>query len=283
MRKKDRTDDGHDFSGLPAGKTISPADIQAKEFGVSRFGGYKMRDVDEFLDELTASMTKLTEENERLRGGAVMPAAPIGAGNLDESARQADQIIEQARAEAARIVKGAEDEAATTSGAVPSSGPDRAAVAAFLAREREFLQSLASLVQGHAEAIKGMAKAARPTKPAEPVATAARTDGPQAAAQAPSTEEPGRTEIHAGEARADGAPADEAPAAVTEESAGGGDAEAPNASAPQEPPAIRERDEPIRVEEPAPASVGRSEGDDEKETSDAERDRSLRELFWGED
>ena len=37
------------------GATITPADIQRQEFGVSRFGGYRMRDVDEFLDRLTAS------------------------------------------------------------------------------------------------------------------------------------------------------------------------------------------------------------------------------------
>jgi DivIVA domain-containing protein len=281
MRKKDRTDEGHDFSGLPAGKTISPADIQSKEFGVSRFGGYKMRDVDEFLDELTASMTKLTEENERLRAGAVIPAPPIGAANLDESARQAEQIIERANAEAARIVKGAEDEAATATGAVPTSGPDRAAVASFLAREREFLQSLAGLVQGHAEAIKGMARAARPAKPVEPVATTARTDRPDAAPQGRSTDAPEGPETPAGGSRAD--EVHEAPAGATEGSAEGVDEGSSEATTRQDPPAVREREEPIRAEEPAPASVGRSDGDEEKEASDAERDRSLRELFWGED
>ena len=34
----------------PASGVISPADIQRQEFGVSRFGGYRMRDVDEILD-----------------------------------------------------------------------------------------------------------------------------------------------------------------------------------------------------------------------------------------
>ena len=44
-----------------------PADIQQKEFGVSRFGGYNMRDVDEFLDQVTEAMSGLCGENERLR------------------------------------------------------------------------------------------------------------------------------------------------------------------------------------------------------------------------
>ena len=46
-----------------------PHDIQQKEFRVSRFGGYKMRDVDEFLDQITDSFTALTSDVDRLAGG----------------------------------------------------------------------------------------------------------------------------------------------------------------------------------------------------------------------
>ena len=56
---------------MPASGTVTPADIQQKEFNVSRFGGYRMRDVDEFLDQITESMTKLSDENERLRSARV--------------------------------------------------------------------------------------------------------------------------------------------------------------------------------------------------------------------
>ena len=45
---------------VAAPSRLSPADIQQKEFRVSRFGGYKMRDVDEFLDQITDSFTALT-------------------------------------------------------------------------------------------------------------------------------------------------------------------------------------------------------------------------------
>jgi hypothetical protein len=38
-------------------------------------------------------------------------------------------------------------------------------------------------------------------------------------------------------------------------------------------------EEPVRVDEPEPATVGRSESDEARD----EGDRSLRELFWGED
>ncbi len=159
----------------PTGATITPADIQRQEFGVSRFGGYRMRDVDEFLDRLTASTEAIIAENERIRAGG---APIVGTSDLDEVNRQADEIVQRARDEAARIVAEANEHAAALAGGatvVAGSGADRAAVDAFLTRERDFLQSLATLVQGHAEAVKAMARKARsaaPTPPADPAATA---------------------------------------------------------------------------------------------------------------
>ena len=82
MRKKDKdAADAQDFTGMPAASaSLTPAEIQSKEFNVSRFGGYRMRDVDEFLDQITESMTKLADENQRLRSASGLPVAPsIGA------------------------------------------------------------------------------------------------------------------------------------------------------------------------------------------------------------
>ena len=152
----------------PASDVISPADIQRQEFGVSRFGGYRMRDVDEFLDRLTASTEAIIAENERMRGGG---SPIVGTSDLDEVNRQADEIVQRARDEAARIVAEANEHAAALAGgatAVAVTGDDRAAVDAFLNRERDFLQSLATLVQGHAEAVKAMAKKSRGAPPAAP-------------------------------------------------------------------------------------------------------------------
>jgi DivIVA domain-containing protein len=262
MKKKDRQA-AQDFSGMPPAKAVTPADIQAKEFGVSRFGGYKMHDVDEFLDELTASVTKLTEENERLRAGGSAPPAPIGAPDLDDTARQADEIIERARAEAARIVRDAEDRAAAPSAAGQTGTGDRAAVAAFLTQEREFLQRLAALVQEHAETIKAMARSTRPL--------AASSAGPASAGPAVAP------------AAASG-PAADAPTSTRPTPSGPQDADGPTPEAdPDEPSSERpSEEEPIRVDEPTPASVAR-EADDEPPASPQEGDPSLRELFWGED
>ncbi|HEY5861177.1 MAG TPA: DivIVA domain-containing protein [Actinomycetota bacterium] len=244
MGKRDKTTTDGSFqatppptASAPTRVVLGPLEIQAKEFRVSRFGGYKMRDVDEFLDSVTDSMSALVAENDRLRKGA--PAPVVGAPDLDDVSRQADEIIERARTEAARIVAGAKAQASGTA----STPQDRAAVNAFLAKEREFLQSLAGLVQGHAESVKGMSKAVR--KPAAPAQTA-----PSAASPAPvsSTSTEAASDATAVQEAAEAAPATSIPEAA------------------------------VSVVEPEPAAVARSDDD-----GSAEGDRSLRDLFWGED
>jgi DivIVA domain-containing protein len=151
---------GTDPAGQSQPGVVTPEAIQHQEFGVSRFGGYRMRDVDEFLDQVTASTQALIAENERLRSGG----GPIlGTSDLDEVNRQADEIVQRARDEAARIMADASAQAS----AVPAAAGDRAPVDAFLTQERDFLQNLATLVQAHAETVKAMAKRARQTPVAE--------------------------------------------------------------------------------------------------------------------
>ena len=211
-----------------------------------------MRDVDEFLDQLTDAMSAVLAENERLRAGC--PAGPaIGTADLDDANRQADEIIAagpgRGRTHRRRRQGTGGDRRRR---AAPVRSADRAAVAAFLASEREFLQSLAGLVQGHAESVKGMAKAARQA-PAE--------TAPAAATPSPATPAPAKA--------AQAAPT-ATPAAATPEPT--------TAAIEPTSPAAPGSDEPVRLEEPEPASVGRAETNEP-----AEGDSSLRELFWGED
>ena len=114
------------------GATITPLDIQQKEFRVSRFGGYRMRDVDEFLDKLTEVVSGLTEENARLRRQAGAGSV-VGSPDLEDVARQADEIIQRARDEAARIDTEARARASLATAPAFASEGDRAAVKAFLA------------------------------------------------------------------------------------------------------------------------------------------------------
>ncbi|HEY6651634.1 MAG TPA: DivIVA domain-containing protein [Actinomycetota bacterium] len=235
------------------GATITPLDIQQKEFRVSRFGGYRMRDVDEFLDKLTEVVTGLTEENARLRRQA--GAGPVvGSPDLEDVARQADEIIQRARDEAARIDTEARARASLAAAPMFASEGDRAAVKAFLAQERSFLESLAGLVQGHAETVKTMARSAR--RPDESsTASAEGSDAPEAPTE-PVADEP--------------APP---PAAVETSDPDEGIVEIRDAEATQSLPAA---EEPGELAPTRPTTTGRT-----KDRGDG--DPSLRELFWGEE
>lgn len=229
-----------------AGAPITPADIQKQEFGVSRFGGYRMRDVDEFLDRLTSSTEALLAENDRLRAGG---APIVGTSDLDEVNRQADEILQRAREQAARIVAEAKADA------TPSAGEgtvDRPAVDAFLHQERAFLQNLAGLVQGHAESVKAMARKTRQAEETRP-APAATDEAPMEQAAQPS-----------------------APAARSD--AGDEEPVTPDDVAEEMPAgAGRGGDETVVIEVPQPAAT--PGGDRDTEAGDP----SLKKLFWGEE
>jgi DivIVA domain-containing protein len=248
-------DAGPISTGSTAGAKITPLDIQQKEFRVSRFGGYRMRDVDEFLDQLTEVVSGLVDENARLRRQA--GAAPVvGSPDLDDVARQADEIIQRARDEAARIA--AEAQARATA-PVGGTDEDRAAVKAFLNQERAFLQELAGLVQGHAETVKGMAKSARRPEVTDTPATEPVAEPPSAPDE---SARPAARHSEEGEEPA----ADEADEGPTDRVV-----EIADADATQALPSPDERTE-LTKSRPSPGQERAAEGDP-----------SLRELFWGEE
>ena len=238
-----------------ASRMLTPLDIQQKEFRVSRFGGYKMRDVDEFLDQLTDSMSAVADGERAAARRRRRPPRSIGTADLDDVDRQADEIIAAGPRRGGADRRGGQ----STGGdrrpeRAPRSPADRAAVDAFLAQEREFLQSLAGLVQGHAETVKGMAKAARQT-PARYGPGGRR--GP-AAEPRPTTSPPRARPRHRTPPR------------------------------PRPPTRRRRRAEPRAATHPRRASPSGSRSRSPprsaaRMTKEPEGDRSLRELFWGED
>ena len=159
---------------------ITPVSIQEKEFRPA-LRGYNERDVDAFLDEVTEEVARLHAENKRLRedmgtqgttrldtgateaDGMLREAREAAEGALRDGREEAERTLREAREEAARILaeaqaKAAEGAAATAVSQRPG-GPDsfassRSFINAFLARERDFLQSLAALIQSHAESVK---------------------------------------------------------------------------------------------------------------------------------
>jgi DivIVA domain-containing protein len=302
-RRKDREAEGSGGEAAPTSQErvrLTPVDVQQKVFRLA-FRGYNERDVDEFLDRVTEDLAALHEENKRLR-----EQVAEGGGGADTSGaeRQAEAIVRQAREHAARLVEEAERRAAATSAATSTQGLP----GSFLLQERQFLQQMASLIQGHAQRLREDARRARST-PEEP----------------PPREEPART-----------APPEVGwPAAAAGAAAVGGAAAAGGAavadeppSPPPEPPAPPAPEEPSAAEPPPSAaeppppeeatapwspieerSAGEGEGSSDEEQGDelvsawesafsgdagergspGERRReeegepSLRELFWGEE
>jgi len=137
---------------------ITPVDIQQKEFGLA-FRGYNERDVDQFLDEVTEEVARLYAENKRLREDLEFAkTSRLDLGGAEE----AEALLRQAREDAARLLEEARARAATIDGApVPAGRATAAALAPFVSQEREFLQSLANLIQTHAEAVKDQIRQAR--------------------------------------------------------------------------------------------------------------------------
>lgn len=217
---------------------ITPVDIQQVEFRLA-FRGYNERDVDAFLDRITEDLASYLEENGQLRGG--MGPATVGQVSVGDGSAEADAIISRAREEAAAIVRGAEQEAAAIRGSTGARGAARAAVAPFLNTEREFLQSLGSLVQTHAEEIKQMVLSLRAREENVPAPVGPKPV-PAVAGAASVAEIRERLGVPEGSG--------------TEE-----------AGAVDSPVLIESATEPAYSTEGAPANEG--------------RERSLRELFWG--
>jgi DivIVA domain-containing protein len=243
--RNDRTDRA-EWTSAPAGQ-LTPADVQHKQFRTARMGGgYRMREVDEFLDQVTDTLTSLIAENERLRrGGASQPTAASPTG--------------------------------------PITAGDRAAIEAFLRREKAFLQSLGGLVQGHAEELKEMVRSARtPADIATPAAVV-----PAAAAATPVDAPPVEPAVAVPPVEDVVAATEDAPDQVAMPPAqddhdddrvvDASDVEDESGAIPEaeaEADAGVGTEEPIRLDEPEPARSSRTE-----EGSAG----SLRELFWGEE
>jgi DivIVA domain-containing protein len=275
MRRKKGTDDA------PAtGARITPEEVQQVEFRLA-FRGYNERDVDAFLDRITEGLSSYLEELERLRLVGGQPLQAVAGSTGDAAA-----VVARARVEADEIVRRANEQAAGIRAAAGAgSGDARGAVAPFLNREREFLQGLGGLVQTHAEEIKQMVLAIRERAEASSV-----PDAPRSAATPSSVAEvPPSVETDATGERATASSASQVSATVP--------------PADLEPASAAEIRERLQASEP-PVEIGPADEDDlppkaaapivvesgtepvfstEGAPATERRERSLRELFWGED
>lgn len=283
-------------SGMSAPR-LSSLDIQQKEFRLA-FRGYREKDVDLFLDQLTEEFTRLSEENKRVRGGAGIPVVAADNSAADDIRRRAQEeaaaILADARARAASI------DAQAGGGVAPVAAANTAGVQSFLTEEREFLHGMASMIQKHAETIRTTAKSVQQeVASATAAAAAAAPTGAHELSQAEADAvavfsaptEQDATDVDE-DAEPDAEPdagsdaehvedaASEAPAATEAASAWAATASSvpatpePEVAAPEDVVSIP----PSSIDSPAevPAEPVMAE--------EAPQDkRSLRELFWGED
>lgn len=99
---------------------ITPLDIENKKFSKQMVNGYNVNEVDDFLDELTASYEKLYKENAELKANAEELNNDVGQYKNIETTLQstlvmaqktADEIQSVAKKQAEQIVKDAESKA----------------------------------------------------------------------------------------------------------------------------------------------------------------------------
>ncbi len=278
MRKK-KTDPEEGVPATQAGSPsrLTPLEVQQKEFRLS-FRGYNEREVDAFLDRMTEDLGAILEENKRLK-----EIADAAGPEVADAALQAEQILEQARVQAAGIIRGAETRTSGGPEPVSVTPADAAAISAFLSKERQFLQSMAGLIQGHAESVKRDAKTVMTTQsrlvPAPAPAASATPSAPPASKQpvpAPPARTPEPVQTQAME-----------PIRIPDEPSASRDPEPVSPRPPVERPAPEHQVRPTSPEpqEPAPAGQpqqGASVGATPVSTP-SEEDPSLRELFWGEE
>ena len=170
-------------SDTPA-RRLTPVEIQQQVFRRATFRGYHEQDVDDFLDRVTEELALLLEEQRRLREQLQSGATePLTADDIVLRARQeADEILRKARVEAA-------------------AGGGTGSIQPFLSAERVFLQDLSRLMQGHADTVRGMARAGRPA-PSQPAAEEAQPteeaeEAPSETVRLPESEEEAKSDEHA--------------------------------------------------------------------------------------
>jgi DivIVA domain-containing protein len=321
MMRKKRTQDESAAPQLEP-RRVTPVEIQQKEFRLA-MRGYNERDVDLFLDEVTEEVARLYADNKRLREevefGKTTRLETTGAAEAEGVMRQAREeaarIIAEATARASTMGGGAGAVQASGDPAPVAAAPPSEIMSIFLARERAFLQNMANLIQAHAEGVKQDVRRVRehvdrpipPTPAPEPQASPA-TDSAEAVAddfaergeQGP-RDEPTQSWEPPSESRPEGNSSPRDLVDLTHQE--GEAAEEPVADAPTNARSDTGGSPGASGGEGALSAVyGRtplqdggesfSHGEERRpggnsspkvDEDDAREDRSIRELFWGED
>ena len=137
---------------------LTPQEVSEHAFAKASFGGYNMAMVDEFLDVLTADYTTLYKENATLKAKMKVLVEKVEEYRSTEDAmrktlltaqKMADELVAQAEAKKAELLKNAEAEAAQRMAELRQSLRDEQvrltaaqnATAAYVAKLKELGQS----------------------------------------------------------------------------------------------------------------------------------------------
>ena len=217
---------------------IYPKDIKAKQFSKS-FSGYKMEEVDVFLDEVAADYEKMLTDNaelikkievvvaklEEYRGNeesisnALLNAQKINEQVIREGKNKADLIIREATFKAERLVKNAqkdvEQEQETLNVLRKEVSDFRARLFAIYRSHLDMIDSLPYVEDEKEEPAPELPEEAQEqsAETAEPAPSAETVSAPEAPAAEPAPEAPAEEDVSIFKPEEAAAAASEAPAA----------------------------------------------------------------------
>ena len=237
---------------------LTPQEVAEHGFSKARVGGYSMKEVDDFLDQLTEDYSTLHKENAVLRGKINSLAKKINEYRETEDAmrttllsaqHQARAMVEEAEQEKQRLLDAAEDDVAQRKAELEHQVTEQEnRLALAKANARDFIEQMKELVRHESAFLDQLPPVDEPEPQEEPEADGApepQADGTDAPESAEAEEEPEPAEP----AESDAAePAPQAGAAPQAEPAPQAEA-APDAQAAPAPEAPAEPDAQAAPEE----------------------------------
>jgi cell division initiation protein len=225
---------------------LTPQEVAEHGFSKARVGGYSMKEVDDFLDQLTEDYSTLHKENAVLRGKINSLAKKINEYRETEDAmrttllsaqHQARAMVEEAEQEKQRLLDAAEDDVAQRKAELEHQVTEQEnRLALAKANARDFIEQMKELVRHESAFLDQLPPVDEPEPQEEPEADGApepQADGTDAPESAEAEEEPEPAEpaeSDAAEPASEAEPAPQAGAAPDAQAA-------PAPEAPEEPDA----------------------------------------------
>ena len=170
---------------------LTPQEVSEHAFAKASFGGYNMAMVDEFLDVLTADYTTLYKENATLKAKMKVLVDKVEEYRSTEEAmrkalltaqKMADELVAQAEAKKAELLKNAETEAKARIAELQQDiRSEQMRLTAAQNATAAYVGKLKELYQHEMDYLNGLSKLSAPAEPVvDQVASAAQDHHPRA-------------------------------------------------------------------------------------------------------